>query len=235
MSNTNTPAEPQKPAEVTPPAPGAVQNPEVIQVSAKEFSELKATVNRLNAQMRAGRKAEPQNPQNPAPTPQKPEPLIPAKDVKDPRVDQLLEKNARNARAAAFAQAINSVGVTGDDADLLQSAVEGKYGSRIKVDAESDQVFFEDEDGSHKTVTELVQFVHGKHKDRFSPAKKTVNANGAAGQGGSANGGTNPYAKLTYPEIMKAVNRGDKQASEFVTQNNEEFQAKKQQHFATKN
>jgi hypothetical protein len=162
------------------------------------------------------------------------QPLIPAKEVQDPRVDQLLAKHSKSLRTAAFANAISGVGLAGADAELLSGFIEGTYGSQIKVDTETDQVFFEDEDGSQKSINELVQFVHSKHKDRFAPAKKTVNANGAAGHGGNANGGSNPYAKLAYPEIMKAVQRGDKQASDYVTQNNDEFQAKKQQHLATK-
>ncbi len=220
MSDATPPAAPA--AEVTPASPAADPNAEVVQVSAKEWNELKSTVNRLSAATRVGKK--PETP--PAPTPnQNQEPLIPAKD---PRVDQLFEKHSRSLRTAAFAQAINSVGVTGDDADLLQSAIEGKYGSRLKVNAETDEVYFEADDGSHRSVKDVTHEFFTKHGDRFKPARKGPSGDGMNGGTKGSASTAHPFEKLTYAEIQKHPN--SKLRGSYALEHRAEYEAKRDAH-----
>lgn len=226
MSNTNAePASAQKPAEGTPsPEINAngqgAEKPEFLTKAAVD--ELLTTQrNSIFAELRRQGKLEKEKPAESGK-----EPLLPAKDAKDPRVDALLAKHSKSLKQAAFAEAISSVGVTGDDADLLKSAIEGKYGAVLKVDTESDEVYFEADDGSRRSIKDVTQDFFKKHGDRFKPAKNAPTGSGmGGGEGSKGSSGPHPFSSLTYEQIMQHKNV--ELRSSFIRDNSDAFLQKK--------
>lgn len=157
----------------------------------------------------------------------KPDPLIaPKAEGNNAQVELLLAKHSKALKSEAFAKAVNAVGVSGDDADLLQSAVEGKYGQRLKVNVETDEVYFEADDGSKRSVGDVVGEFFKKHGDRFAPAKRGPSGDGLKGDGRTP-GAAHPLSALDYHQIMSHPNA--QLRAEYQTQYADEFQRKRRE------
>jgi hypothetical protein len=222
MNSTNPGETPSAAPGTAPTTPSATPSATANALTIEQLNEtLKPILARLDglsgAVAKVSRKAEEP----------KTDPLIPPKpEGKDAQVELLLQKHSQSLKSAAFAKAINAVGVSGDDADLLQSAVEGKYGQRLKVNVETDEVYFEADDGSKRGVGDVVGEFFKKHGDRFAPAKRGPNGDGLKGDS-RAPGAAHPFTALDYHQIMSHPNA--QLRAEYQTQYADEFQRKRRE------
>lgn len=207
-------------AEVVPPAPAAGPNAEVIQVPAKDWQQLQATVNYLAAQQRQQKTA-------PATPPvQQPEVLIPPKPQGQGEADKITERLNRNLRRTAIKEQIIRHGLADVDAGFVEAAFEGKYGQRIQVDGETERVYMKADDGSERGINEVFDDFFKPLADKFKPAKQGPSGDGLR----SANTHTyqtHPMANMDLHQIMSHPNAALR--AEFQQKYPEEFQRKQRE------
>lgn len=217
MSNTAPASVPN--AEVIPPAPAAGPNAEVIQVPAKDWQQLQATVNFLAAQQR----------QQKAPPPaasQATEVLIPPKPASADKAEKITERLNRNLRRTAIKEQIIRYGLAESDAGFVEAAFEGKYGQRIQVDGESERVFMKADDGSERGINEVFDDFFKPLADKFKPAKQGPIGDGLKGAV-AQNFQSHPMANMDMHQIMSHPNAAMR--AEFQMKYPEEFSRKQRE------
>lgn len=213
MSNSTAPASVPN-AEVVPPAPAAGPNAEVIQVPAKDWQQLQATVNFLAAQQRQQKPTPPAAPQA--------EVLIPPKSKEDAD-GKITERLNRNLRRTAIKEQIIRHGLADVDAGFVEAAFEGKFGQRIQVDGETERVYMKADDGSERGINEVFDDFFKPLADKFKPAKQGPSGDGLKGVN-TQTYQTHPMANMDIHQIMSHPNAALR--AEFQTKYPEEYARK---------
>lgn len=224
MSDANNAAAPdtaQKKSEGTP-------NPNAAAATANQQAEKPLTESRLaeiladfrngvNADIRKATKT-------PEPAKEKADPDADKKKSLDEQFKELRDKQAafeerrqKSLISNEIEAAIVALKLTGENAKMFRAYFKEEHGAQIKIEENTDKVYFEDRDMSKKTVTEIAaRFFKGVEKT-FIPPPSTNSGEGM--QGGS--GSIENLATATYAELMKKGN--DKQLGEFIEKFPERF------------